>query len=82
MMKPLISLLRAWGIRIVIYIDDTLILSKSREVAVQHLKVLVFLLEAVNEEKSILQPSQEPEFIGLLVDSQSLQPKLPIKKVK
>jgi len=55
-------------------------------VAIQHLEVLIFLLEAlgfiVNKEKSVLCPSQEIEFLGLLVDSQSLQLKLPTEKMK
>ena len=54
--------------------------------AIQHLEVLIFLLEAlgfiVNKEKSVLCPSQEIEFLGLLVDSQSLQLKLPTEKMK
>ena len=85
-MKPLMGLVRAWGIRIIIYIDDMLVLSESKEMAAQHLEVLTFLLEAlgfiVNGEKSILCPSQELELLGLLVDSQSLQLKLPIEKIK
>ena len=84
-MKPLMALLRAWGVRIIIYIDDMLILAESRELATQHLEVLLFLLEAlgfiVNREKSHLCPSQELEFLGLLVDSQSLQLKLPSEKL-
>jgi len=47
--------------------------------------VLIFLLEAlgviVNKEKSVLCPFQEIEFLGL-VDSQSLQLKLPTEKMK
>ena len=69
-----------------IYIDDMLLLSESKEVAIQHLKVLIFLLEAlsfiVNKKKSVLCPSQALEFLGLLVDSQSLQLKLPTEKMK
>ena len=84
-MKPLMALLRAWGVRTIIYIDDMLILAESRELATQHLEVLLFLLEAlgfiVNREKSHLCPSQELEFLGLLVDSQSLQLKLPSEKL-
>ena len=36
-MKPLMAFLRAWGIRIIMYIDDMLILAESRELAAQHL---------------------------------------------
>ena len=50
------------------------------------MEVLVFLLEAlgfiVNQEKSLPIPAQELEFLGLSVDSQSLQLKLPSKKIR
>lgn len=79
--KPLMALLQAWGIRIIIYIDDMLILAE-----LQHLEVLIFLLEVlgfiVNKKKSILCPAQKLEFLGLLVDSLSLQLKLPSEKLK
>ena len=84
-MKPLMALLREWGIRIIIHIDDMLILAESRDAATQHLEVLLFLLEAlgfiVNSEKSILCPAQQLEFLGLVVDSVSLQLRLPNEKV-
>ena len=84
-MKPLMALLRAWGVRIIIYIDDMLVLAESRELAAQQLETLLFLLEAlgfiVNTEKSHLYPIQKLEFLGLLVDSQSLQLALPREKL-
>ena len=50
------------------------------------MEVLVFLLEAlgfiVNQEKSLMTPAQELEFLGLSVDSQSLQLKLPSEKIR
>ena len=62
-MKPIMTLLRSWDIRIIIYIDDMLILADSKEEASKHLEVLVFLLEAlgfiINQEKSLLSPVQE-----------------------
>ena len=82
----MMTLLRSWGIRIIVYIDDMFILAKTREETSQHLEVLLFLLEAlgyiVNREKSYLDPAQELEFLGLLVDSQSLQLRLPGEKIK
>ena len=72
------TLLRSWGIRIIIYINDMLIMANSKEEASQHLEVLVHLLEAlgfiINQEKSFLCPLQEIEFLGLMVDSLALQP--------
>ena len=63
-----------------------LLLSESKEVAIQHPEELIFLLEAlgfiVNKEESVLCPFQEIEFLGLLVDSLSLQLKLPTERMK
>ena len=85
-MKPLMTLLRSWGVRIIVYIDDMLILANSKEEAIQHLEVLLFLLEAlgfmVNSEKSHLSPSQEIEFLGLQVDSQNTLLRLPGEKLR
>ena len=84
-MKPLMTLLRSWGIRIIVYIDDMMILANSRGEATQHLEVL-FLLEAlgfmINSEKSHLCPSQELEFLGLQVNFQSAQLQLPMEKLR
>ena len=84
--KPLMTLLRTWGIRIIVYIDDMLILAKTREETSQHLEVFRFLLETlgftVNRDKSYLDPAQELKFLGLLVDSQSLQLRLPGEMIK
>ena len=84
-MKPLMTLLRSWGIRIIIYIDDMLTLANSREEATQHLEVLV-LLESlgfiINQEKSLLSPVQEIEFLGLIVDSLGTQLQLPGEKLR
>jgi len=85
-MKPMMTLLRSWGIRIIIYIDDMFILANSKKEASQHLEVLVFLLEAlgfiINQEKSLLSPVQEIEFLGLMVDSLAIQLKLPGEKLR
>ena len=86
-MKPLMTLLRSWGkIRIIVYIDDMLVMARTKEEANQHMEVLVFLLDAlgfiVNQEKSHLIPVQELEFLGLSMDSQSLQLKLPSEKIR
>ena len=63
-----------------------LILAESRETALQHLEVLVFLLEAlgfiVNKEKSILCPIQELELVGLLIDSLGQLPSEKMKQIR
>jgi len=57
-LKSVVTLLRTWKIRMVVYIDNILILGKSPTLVVQHL--LIQLLEClgfiVNKEKSITIP--------------------------
>ena len=63
-----------------------LILARTKEEAAQHLEVLLFLLVAlrfkVNLEKSHTSPVQKIEFLGLTVDSQSLQLRLQGEKIR
>ena len=79
------TLLRSWGVQIIIYINDMLILVQIKEEATQHLEVLLFLLEALgfmlDSEKSHISPTQEIEFLGLTINS-SLQLKLPGEKIQ
>ena len=71
--RPLMAHLRGLGIRTVIYIDDLLILAKSKEEAEQHRDIVLSLLQhlgwTINWEKSNLQPSQTCEYLGLIIDS-------------
>ena len=46
-MKLLMTLLRSWGIRTIIYIDDMLILAETKGKTAQHLEVLLFLLKSL-----------------------------------
>ena len=63
-----------------------LVLAWTKEEAAQHLEVLLFLLKAlgfiINLEKSHMEPAQEVEFLGLTVDLQSLQLRLPGEKIR
>ena len=74
------------GIRAIVYIDNMLVMARTREEVNQYMEVLVLLLEAlgfiVNQEKSHLIPAQELEFLGLSVDSQTFQLKLPSEKIR
>ena len=70
LMKPVVSILRRLGIRSILYLDDMLIMSKSKEEAREHLATAVELLVAVgfiiNLKKSVLSPTQELEFLGFI----------------
>ena len=86
MMKAVVTLLRSWGTRIIIYIDDILIMSESATLAAQHLEVLTHILKClgfiINTEKSVMTPTQEIEFLGMVVNSNSLLVRLPADKLK
>ena len=45
--KPVVTILRTLGMRIIIYIDDILVMAPSREIAQQHTDCLIFLLESL-----------------------------------
>jgi len=81
-----VTLLRSWGIRIVIYIDDILIMSESALQAAQHLEVLIHILKClgfiINTEKFLMSPTQELEFLGMMINTNTLLVSLPADKVK
>lgn len=85
-LKPAVTFLREMGVRLVAYIDDILVIANSQELARDHARGLVHLLESlgfvVHPVKTILEPSQEMEFLGLLVDARSMELKLPGSKIK
>ena len=67
------AFLRRWGIRLVIYLDDILILSESKEGLLADINTVIDLLQSlgflINGEKSIIVPTQKIECLGLIVDS-------------
>ena len=85
-LKPVMTLLRSWGVRIIVYIDDMLILAETPEQASQHLETLLWILQAlgfiVNQDKSVFTPAQEIEFLGLVVNSVAMELSLPGEKLR
>ena len=85
-LKPALTLLRELGVRLVAYIDDILVLAETEEMARDHTSRLTYLLEnlgfIIHPEKSITTPTQEIEFLGMVVDSCSMELRLPGQKVK
>ena len=79
--KPIVVILRTKDLRMIIYIDDILILSETESLSREQTAGLVFLLEnlgfIINYPKSILKPSKEIEFLGFIVDSTTVEMKLP-----
>ena len=86
LLKPVIVLLRQLGTRLIIYLDDILLLHQSK----QQLEVLVVqicqLFEAlglmINRKKSLLSPTQRLEFLGFQVCSTTLRFLIPKEKLR
>jgi hypothetical protein len=78
--------LRKKGLRLIIYLDDILILNASRERVLADLEVVIELLQRlgfiINWEKSVLEPSQNLEYLGLVIDSNRLSFALPKAKIE
>ena len=76
LLKPVVGLLRRQGIRLVIFLDDMLVLAQSREDLVVQMDQIAQLFKllgfSVNQENSQLTPAREIQFLGFLIDSQSL----------
>lgn len=77
--------LRQRGYRLIIYLDDILLMSQSLQEIQSCLATLIHMLAAmgfqVNVKKSILTPCTQLEFLGFLVDSKSLCLSLPEENV-
>lgn len=57
-MKPVVGMLRKMGARLIIYLDDILIMEESKQLGTQHARLVSSTLErlgfVVNHEKSVL----------------------------
>jgi len=84
--KAGLTLLRSWGVRMVVYIDGILTMAESATRASQHLEALTHLMTClgfiINTEKSMMIPSKELEFWGMRVNTNTLLISLPPEKVK
>uniref|UniRef100_A0A1X7SH48 Reverse transcriptase domain-containing protein n=1 Tax=Amphimedon queenslandica TaxID=400682 RepID=A0A1X7SH48_AMPQE len=85
-LKPVLTLLRELGVRLVAYIDDILVLAETKEMAQCHTEALMYLLQnlgyIIHPEKTVTQPAQEIEFLGMMVDSRALELRLPGQKIR
>lgn len=85
LIKPIGAYIRKRGVRIIVYLDDFLILGCSLEESTantwQTLTLLQQLGFTINWEKSILEPTQSLTFLGLSIDSQTMSLSLPEGKI-
>ena len=84
-MKVPVELMRVQRVRVAIYMDDMLIISKSMEQCNHDTKVALDILDqagfVVNSEKSELQPKQLIKFLGMMIDTKEMTISVPKSKV-
>uniref|UniRef100_A0A8D9BRF4 Polyprotein P3 n=1 Tax=Cacopsylla melanoneura TaxID=428564 RepID=A0A8D9BRF4_9HEMI len=80
------QLLRSWGVRVVVYLDDFLIAARSPLQLEEDTKLTLNLLRhlgwVVNMQKSQLNPSQSRSFLGLDWDTRTETVSLPDQKAR
>ena len=86
LLKVPIALLRRLNIRLVIYLDDILLMGRTLEEILMSRDTLIFLLQhlgfVINLKKSVLKPSQQMEFLGLKIDTHTMTLALTEEKMK
>ena len=84
LMKPVIAWLRGQGVRMIIFVDDILLLAPTVETMNQHARMTISLLESlgflINYKKSTLVPTHRILFLGMLIDSTTMEFILPTEK--
>jgi hypothetical protein len=84
-LKPIVNFLRRQGLRLIIYLDDILILNSNAEGAGRDYLFAVSIFEKcgflINLEKSVETPEQVIEYLGLIIDSKSLSLSLRPEKI-
>ncbi|KZS15145.1 Uncharacterized protein APZ42_019368 [Daphnia magna] len=86
LLRPVAAYLLRRGIHLIIYLDDMLIISSSKDSLTRDFNFIKSLLEflgfLVNMEKFVGEPTKEIEFLCLVVNSVGLSVALPKEKVE
>ena len=86
LMRPVVTLLRSLGIRVILYLDDMLIMAETPDKVRKHLatalELLVCLGFVINMEKSSLTPKRSLEFLGFLLNTWQMTISLPGTKLR
>ena len=85
LLKPVVAYLHTRNIRLLIYLDDILIIGSSVQILREHTVLVIELLRnlgfIINYEKSLLTPTPVLEFLGFLINSKTMKFYLPQTKV-
>ena len=86
LLKVPIALLRQVNSRIIIYLDDMLLMGRTLPEILMARDTLIFLLQhlgfVINLKKSVLHPVKQMEFLGLVIDTEKMTFALSEKKLK
>ena len=86
LLKPVVALLRARGIRCILFLDDMLVMDQTIQGVKKASHEIVSLLQVlgfqINWEKSVLTPTQVIQYLGLMVDSRLMTLSLPANKLE
>ena len=85
LLKPVLAMLRHQGIRLIMYLDDLLVMAQSKQELERQIHQIISLLEllgfVVNREKSQLLPTQVILYLGFLINSKEMKIKMADEKV-
>lgn len=85
LLKPVAAFLRKQAIRIIIYLDDMLIMAGSKEELRAHVELTMALLRhlgfILNAKKCLVEPRREVEFLGFVLNSIKMTLSKPEEKV-
>ena len=84
--KPIVQFLKQLGIHLIVYLDDLLLAAPSKDLLLQNLSTVIWLFISlgflISIPKSVTTPSHCLEFLGFMVDTESMTISLPIHKVQ
>jgi hypothetical protein len=85
LMRVIAKEARSRGIRMVVYMDDILLMSRSQQESIEDRDNLLQLLAdfglTISQKKCVLTPSQQMEFLGVVVDSITMTLSLSTEKL-
>ena len=69
LLRPVMAFLATQGVRLIIYLDDILILGDSKDKTTRAVTLLKHTTTSlINDDKSLVEPTQALEFLGLWLD--------------
>lgn len=84
LLRPISAYLRKRGFRLVVYLDDILMVGACKKSAEETVLATTSLFESlgfvINKEKSVWEPAQSMEYIGLIIDTTTMKFSLTEKK--